>query len=214
MKRDNSLPSSQGTERPSDPLEALLDEVGVARSASGTCCPKCRTEMPPNTFLCIKCGYNLETGQKLRTKSLVAKQVVGGVAKLEDTDQLLPDSVKALLNSIQTFGVVALIAAVVFGGTAVLKGTTPEIGQLPFVQQIPMALLVVSAVVAIVLSFVHWYVAGLIRQRGPLAHICSLILAIVDLSIVPIGTVFGALILKAGLATDTTRHFRWGNPPT
>ncbi len=45
-------------------LDDLFDQVGLVKK-TGTFCPGCDAPMQPGTALCVKCGFNLETGQKL-----------------------------------------------------------------------------------------------------------------------------------------------------
>lgn len=57
-------------------------EVTEPAAPAGDACPSCGATLPPNAVLCIQCGYNLTTGQKLGT--------VGGpaaVATDDDDDQ-------------------------------------------------------------------------------------------------------------------------------
>lgn len=56
------LPDSDPT--PTD----LSDLLGLAdgESVGGPHCPSCKTEMAANTVVCMRCGYNQETGQVLR----------------------------------------------------------------------------------------------------------------------------------------------------
>jgi hypothetical protein len=39
-------------------------------------CPKCRKEWPPNTVVCVGCGYNFKTGEKLKTRYKVRDRYV------------------------------------------------------------------------------------------------------------------------------------------
>lgn len=48
-------------------LDELLDEVGVAKSARR--CPECKSEMKEDHVICVNCGYDVERGKKLRTKT-------------------------------------------------------------------------------------------------------------------------------------------------
>ena len=50
-------------------IDDLLDEVDLSVSATGHRCPECRHELEPDDVICVKCGYNLETGKKLQTRT-------------------------------------------------------------------------------------------------------------------------------------------------
>lgn len=50
-----------------DELGDLLEDVGLAEIKEGTPCPKCSAAMPPDAVLCVKCGYNFQTGKQLKT---------------------------------------------------------------------------------------------------------------------------------------------------
>ena len=53
-----------------DPMEALLQEANIGPvSSGGPICPDCAAEITPGAVLCVECGFNFETGKKLRTTS-------------------------------------------------------------------------------------------------------------------------------------------------
>lgn len=60
-----------GTAKSKDPndLSDLLDEIGYDQEKTKDSCPECSATLTPNAVLCVACGYNLETGKKLKTKS-------------------------------------------------------------------------------------------------------------------------------------------------
>ena len=49
-------------------LAQLLDEAGLTASRTGRRCPQCFSDMVPEAIICIECGFNTETGQRLRVK--------------------------------------------------------------------------------------------------------------------------------------------------
>jgi predicted amidophosphoribosyltransferase len=68
-----SVPPKTGPRRPdadeeSGPLAELLDEVGMPASRTGRRCPECFSDMTSEAIICIQCGYNTETGRRLRTR--------------------------------------------------------------------------------------------------------------------------------------------------
>ena len=48
-------------------MDDLLDEVGVSRAAQR--CPECKADMQEGHVICIQCGYDLERGKRLKTKT-------------------------------------------------------------------------------------------------------------------------------------------------
>ena len=50
------------------PLAELLDEMGLTASRTGRRCPECFSDMVPEAIICIECGFNTETGRRIRTK--------------------------------------------------------------------------------------------------------------------------------------------------
>lgn len=55
-------------------IDDLLDEIGVKASTTGIRCPECRADMKQDAIICINCGYNTETGKKLKTVKFVPPQ--------------------------------------------------------------------------------------------------------------------------------------------
>jgi hypothetical protein len=58
-------------------LEGLMDEVDLKASSTGRRCPECRADMLPEDILCVKCGYNADTGRKLGTRRTGRRQESG-----------------------------------------------------------------------------------------------------------------------------------------
>ena len=52
-----------------NPLLDLLDEAGVKSQSTLPTCPNCQAEMSPTAIICIQCGFNRETGERLETFS-------------------------------------------------------------------------------------------------------------------------------------------------
>lgn len=57
-----------------DGLVGLMDEVDLRASSTGRRCPDCRSDMQPDDILCVKCGYNTETGRRLGTRRTGRKE--------------------------------------------------------------------------------------------------------------------------------------------
>lgn len=51
-----------------DPMEALLKEANIGpASRGGPICPDCAAPVTPGAVICVECGFNMETGLRLRT---------------------------------------------------------------------------------------------------------------------------------------------------
>ena len=53
-----------------NPLLDLLDEVNVKSAVQGPTCPNCAAELRAGAVICVECGYNVETGKRLKTSVL------------------------------------------------------------------------------------------------------------------------------------------------
>jgi hypothetical protein len=69
------IPASQAPAAPIAPTPVapagdgfadLFDDVGMTHQGGPTC-PTCKAGVPEGAVICIHCGFNLETGQRLRT---------------------------------------------------------------------------------------------------------------------------------------------------
>ncbi|MEZ6117348.1 MAG: hypothetical protein R3C28_12335 [Pirellulaceae bacterium] len=107
-------------------LDSLLDEVNF-KASEGPRCPECRTELTEDAVLCVKCGYNLQTGKKLKTvkvEKIQKSKLLGpptAAAKSQGTDRpkidpsTLPSAVKNLRLALMACGglvIVGLLAAI------------------------------------------------------------------------------------------------------
>lgn len=48
-----------------NPLEDILQDEGVKAAATGPVCPSCSEPINPSAVLCVQCGFNLQTGEKI-----------------------------------------------------------------------------------------------------------------------------------------------------
>jgi hypothetical protein len=64
---DYSLSAEEPAPRPKSDL---FDEVGLKAAPKGTMpCPGCTEPLPQDAVVCVKCGYNLKLGRKMKTMS-------------------------------------------------------------------------------------------------------------------------------------------------
>src|SRR6185295_17393970 len=62
---DYSLSADEPAPRPKSDL---FDEVGLKAAPKGTMpCPGCTEPLPPDAVICVKCGYNMKLGRKMKT---------------------------------------------------------------------------------------------------------------------------------------------------
>lgn len=53
-------------ERPRyNPLDDILNEEGVKAAVQGPMCPSCSEPVSPMAVICVQCGFNLQTGEKV-----------------------------------------------------------------------------------------------------------------------------------------------------
>ena len=117
-----------------NPLLDLLDEAGVKGRSKGPVCDSCGSEMSPTAVICVQCGFNMATGQKLGTAVLISdNDELVDAAGMTDAEKLLAKAEKDIdempVSSFgQDFGegnesfliaMIAFISLVVFVGLGV-----------------------------------------------------------------------------------------------
>ncbi len=116
-----------------NPILDLLDDAGVKAVTTKPVCPKCAVEMSPTAIICVHCGFNRETGERLETFSDVKLQTGAATTFIEtDTDRLLAmaeKEIQAAPNSAinQDFGdgsdsIVVAIGALLGFGLIIVAG--------------------------------------------------------------------------------------------
>jgi hypothetical protein len=64
---DYSLSAEEPAPRPTS---SLFDEIGLKAAPKGTMpCPGCSEPLPQEAVVCVKCGYNMKLGRKMKTLS-------------------------------------------------------------------------------------------------------------------------------------------------
>lgn len=48
-----------------NPLDDILKEEGVKEAHAGPSCPNCTEPISPTAVICVQCGFNLQTGEKV-----------------------------------------------------------------------------------------------------------------------------------------------------
>lgn len=54
-----------------NPMVELLDEAQVKTATRGPLCPNCSSELKPKAILCVECGFNIQTGERVRRVSQI-----------------------------------------------------------------------------------------------------------------------------------------------
>lgn len=54
---------------PDTGVGGILDEIGLEQSKTATRCPNCGGDMAADAKICVKCGFNTQTGKRLQTVS-------------------------------------------------------------------------------------------------------------------------------------------------
>ncbi len=88
--------SSAAASRGYNPLMDLLDEAGVQAKARGRGCTNCGAEIKPGAVLCIECGFNLETGERLSTAVLIDESDRGLADDLSDAEKRMARAEKEI----------------------------------------------------------------------------------------------------------------------
>jgi hypothetical protein len=83
-----------GPSRKFNPLLDLLDEAGVEAKSRGRSCPMCAAEMAPTAVICIQCGFNSVTGERLETAVLVDDDDLG--KEQTDAEKLIAKAEKEI----------------------------------------------------------------------------------------------------------------------
>ena len=88
-----AAPSAPKRAAAHNPLLDILDEEDVRSRVSGPMCDNCGSEVKPGSVICIDCGFNLETGDRLETD---ASEDVENTTGMSGTDQIMRKAQKAL----------------------------------------------------------------------------------------------------------------------
>lgn len=81
-----------------NPLEDLLAEEGVKSVVAGPTCPSCGEGISPSAILCVQCGFNLTTGEKITTSHFDDDDDDEAIrlAGMSETDKMLYKAEKEL----------------------------------------------------------------------------------------------------------------------
>ncbi len=71
---------------PSGRMDDLFSEEGFSEQVAAVC-PACRQEMEAGAILCVKCGYNTQTGERYEAHKTAGVDVDHGTLALEKAEQ-------------------------------------------------------------------------------------------------------------------------------
>lgn len=96
-------------------MGSLLDEVDLSSSQTGNRCPNCRADLDDEDVICVKCGFDLDKGKQLKTKTVQKTSPFGGGQKKKGAAPVnAPKAVETLAKMLNTIGSLAVLAGVVF----------------------------------------------------------------------------------------------------
>lgn len=91
-----ATPARSAPKRAANPLLDILDDEDVRSKTSGPMCDNCGAEVKHGAVICIDCGFNLETGDRLETD---ASEDIENNAAMSGTDQMMRKAQRALEES-------------------------------------------------------------------------------------------------------------------
>ncbi|MCA9171397.1 MAG: hypothetical protein KDB23_27195 [Planctomycetales bacterium] len=186
-------------------LASLLDEVDLGQTKTGRRCPDCREDVDAEAVVCINCGLNLETGKKMKTKTVqrVARgpqMPSGGAAANKQAEP--PKPVLALAKMLNQAGMLYLLVALGIVAFRSFQATQANPGDL-------VGALITSLTesgIYIILGFVAFAVvpfaiaANLVQSGKAVGRILS-----IGLGVVAVPILVGIVIIKLALNDEVSR---------
>jgi hypothetical protein len=205
--------SQQAAQRPKQQkaMDSLLDDVGVSKAGAAGSCPNCKQQMPQNAVLCINCGFHLEDGRQLGTKSLIRKhQGVGKALLGTEIRADLPSSLIKLMSTAKLAGIVCVLFASCSISVAVIMATMPEVAAeiQSRVHSASVALFGASGVLSFVSGVLSFFVSNKARRGSPTARTLGWLTSCLMLPLVPFGTLFGLMMIILLIHPETKRFYR------
>jgi hypothetical protein len=193
---------------------ALLDEVDLNLSKTGRRCPECREDLELDDVICVNCGYNTETGKKLRVKKAEPSKRFGSLVLHDDAAaakaKAPPPEVESLVKLLNQAGVLAVLMAagiVAYLGYQKMQAD-PQLGADAFVAALtgPGLYLIGGAILLLVVPAA--IAAHLLQNGHPAGRILSLVVGFVSLLGFPLVTLIGVMIVKQALSHEIQRYCR------
>ena len=88
--------STQSAPKFNSGLMGLLDEAGVEAKKTGPTCANCASPMAAGSVICVECGFNMATGEKLVTTDFAGALASEETTPKENADQLLEKAEKEI----------------------------------------------------------------------------------------------------------------------
>jgi endogenous inhibitor of DNA gyrase (YacG/DUF329 family) len=192
-----------------DGVTELLDEAALSISKTGRRCPECRTDMQLDDIICINCGYNTETGRKMKVKKVETGKRVAGV-RLKTTSEparpTAPPPVQALVKLLNQAGALALLIAIgIVGYLGFLKmQADPAAPTDALLTVLTESGIYILGGFALLVTVPCALAAKLVESGHPVGRILCIVMGFVTLPVF----LLGALILKLAFSDDVNRFCR------
>lgn len=136
--KGNAAPAGGG-------ISSLFDEVGLVQK-KGQICPACDAPIPPNSVLCVSCGFNFTEGRKLEGFEAAKTQMFGNVhlneaAAMMEREKSTEDRLLGAGAPWWMMFSILIGIAVFIGGLAIKMNaaTTGELSSIEFMRRIQEA---------------------------------------------------------------------------
>lgn len=200
-----------------DPLSELLDEVDLSKSRTGHRCPECRQDMQPDDVLCIRCGYNIESGKKLTTKLVEGKgkKAAGhghgptkAAAPPKDTKtrETSPPAIKRLVKLLNLVGTGGLVLGflIVFYLAYRTYQENPQRDIIELAMAVGASALPILGGFIFLLTVPALAAVGMLYQGQPAGRILAIIVGILAIPLAGIG----ALVLRGAFSDEVAEYCR------
>ena len=103
-------------------MDDLFDEAGFSEHVAAVC-PNCRAEMSATAVLCVKCGYNKETGENFESHKTAGVDIDAGTMALDKAEADLDEADRIQKEMLSKAGMpwwmLALIIFMLASGTTI-----------------------------------------------------------------------------------------------
>lgn len=197
-----------------DGVAGLLDEADLNLSKTGRRCPECRSDLELDDVICVNCGYNTETGRRIKVRKVEKRDLVGGV-DLNDLKQSpqqaeLSPPVQSLIKLLGQAAVLALLMAVLilaYLGYQRMQAN-PNAGTDAIITLLTGSGAFILGGFGLLVTVPCLVASKLVEKGHPAGRILSIVMGFVSLLGFPLLTLLGVLILKTALSPEVARHCR------
>ncbi len=194
--------ASAATPAKPDTLIRLFEEVGLGVGEGPHQCPKCKQDIQAESVICIKCGYDIESGRQLHTKSWVRDESAIGKKPISHVARILaqmPEKVRNLYRSLFRLSLFYLFTLLALGSIVIYQQTIPGAKTL-----IPLGILAGLMALVSALGIGCYFAGRLVLQHNRMGLSLGLILSILSVPVIPLGP----LGIMSALSIEAKRYFR------